>query len=342
MEITGIIPADSFGSFRKKALENIGKTVKIDGFRTGHIPEKVLVEKLGEMSILEEAAELALKDAAPDIIEKHAAKYIGRPKIAVTKLAPNNPLEFKITIAVRPTLKLPDYKKIAREELAAGKADATKNKIEITEKEIDDVIEEIRREYAHRELHKQEKVEHHDHAPEELEKLKPAVTDEFVKTVGTFTSVADFREKIKENLTREKEHRAHQVVRAKILEKLLEKTDVPAAQILVDFELDRMTNQFESDVAGMGITVDRYLEHLKKTREEIRTEWHPEAVKRAKLNLVLEDIAVAEKIEPTAEEIDTEVTRLTKQHPDISKAAAASYINHALMMEKAIAFLEKQ
>jgi trigger factor len=102
VEITGLIPLEAMTKYRAKALKDIGETANIAGFRKGHIPEKILVDKVGEISILEEAAEFALKDIAPEIIEKNVPNYVGRPRIGVTKLAPGNPLEFKISVDVFP------------------------------------------------------------------------------------------------------------------------------------------------------------------------------------------------------------------------------------------------
>ena len=53
-------------------------------------------------------------------------------------MASNIPLEFKITVAVEPEFKLPDYKKISKEIF--GKEE----KIEIIDKEIEDVLREIK------------------------------------------------------------------------------------------------------------------------------------------------------------------------------------------------------
>ena len=69
VEITGSVSTETFSTFRKKALENINNEVTVDGFRKGKIPENILLSKVGEMTILEEMAELALSKIYPEIIE---------------------------------------------------------------------------------------------------------------------------------------------------------------------------------------------------------------------------------------------------------------------------------
>ena len=115
VEITGSISEKEFSIFRKQALQNINDEVSIDGFRKGKVPENVLVSKVGDMSILEEMAELALSKAYPEIIIENKIDAIGRPEISITKLAADNPLEFKIVTTVTPEIKLADYKKLSKD-----------------------------------------------------------------------------------------------------------------------------------------------------------------------------------------------------------------------------------
>ena len=118
VEITGTVPADVFSSFRSKALQNINDQVTIDGFRKGKVPENILVSKVGEMAVLEEMAELALAKTYPQIIVAEKIDAIGQPEISITKIAAGNPLEFKAVTTVLPEIKLGDYKKIAKKEMA--------------------------------------------------------------------------------------------------------------------------------------------------------------------------------------------------------------------------------
>lgn len=337
--ITGEVTAEAAAKFRAKALRQINESANVPGFRKGHVPENVLVEKVGEAFIMEEAAEIALKEVAPEVIEKNAPDYIGRPRIEITKLAPGNPIGFKIAIAVSPTVKLPDYKKIASNAMAA-KADST----EVTDKEIDDVIEEVRKQRAHHAFHKAnaDKKDDHSHSEADVEKFKPDFTDEFVKTLGAFESVADFRAKAKENMIKEKEHRNVEKKRGAMLEKLVEETDLKLPRILVEGELDRMASQFESDIAGMGLKTEDYLKHIKKTMEELRKDWEPDAVKRAKLNVVLVEIAKKEGLSPDKELLENEVKHIMNAYKDADEVRVRAYVEHSLTLETAIRFLESQ
>ena len=116
VEITGAIPFEELEKHRAESMKRLGENISVDGFRKGHVPEKVIVEKVGEMSILNEMAEKALQASYLDILLINKIDAVTSPEITITKLAPNNPLEFKIKVAVMPEIKLPDYKKIALKE----------------------------------------------------------------------------------------------------------------------------------------------------------------------------------------------------------------------------------
>src|SRR3989338_2508347 len=113
LEIVGAITVEKMSLMRQKALNRLKESVEIAGFRKGNVPDAILVQKVGEMRILEEAAEMALSEEYPNILEEHHVDAIGRPEISITKMAPRNPLEFKIKTALMPEVSLTDYKKIA-------------------------------------------------------------------------------------------------------------------------------------------------------------------------------------------------------------------------------------
>jgi len=336
IEIVGSLAADAFESFRKKALQNINDEVTIDGFRKGKVPESTLIAKVGEMAILEEMAELALSSEYPKIVVKEKIEAIGRPEIQITKIAAGNPLEFKIITAVVPETKLGDYKKIAKEESEKSKK---KEKTEVTEKEIEDAILNIRRSRADHSGHDHEKMTPEEHA-KLVDAALPEFNDEFVKSLGNFADIADFKEKVKIMLGEEKAAKEHDKKRAAISDKLIETSTIDLPDILVDSELRRIEGQFSEDIARMGVKVEDYLKHANKTIEDLRKDWRPHAEKKAKLQLILNKIADEEKITVSLEEIETEVKHILDHYKDADKERASIYAETVLMNEKVFKFLE--
>jgi len=335
IEIVGEIPAALFEEHRSKAIENLSKNIEIPGFRKGKIPSDILIKKVGEMPVLEEMAEYALAKAYPEILIKNKIDAIGRPKISITKIAKGESLGFKIQTAVIPEVLLPDYKKIAQDISPKNK----KEKIEVSEKEIKETIENILKQRAAIKKDSQESE------PKEKEKKDPGLpelNDEFVKTLGDFKNVENFKKQIHENLQKEKETRAQQKNRVEILEAILQKTKADLPSIIVESELDKMMAQFEGDIARMGLKFDEYLKHIKKTREDLRKEWLGDAKKRAKTQLIMNKIAVDEKIEAPKDKLEKESALLLKHYKDADPINVKTYVETILLNEEIFKFLENQ
>lgn len=335
VEISASIPAEVWEENRAKALKNLNDSVTIDGFRKGMVPENILINKVGQNTINEEMAELALSKAYLDILIDNKIDAVGRPQVQITKLASGNPLEFKATTDVVPTVKLPDYKKIAEKET---KADA-KNEIKVEEKDLDEAILKIRKSRVSHEGHDHEKMTPEEHEKTILDSL-PEFNDEFVRGLGDFKDVEDFKTKVREMIGQNKRDEAREKLRIKIADALLEATTIELPEIMIESELDRTQAQFSGDIEKMGVKLEDYLKHAKKSLEEIRKEWTPHAEKKAKLQLILNAIADTEKIKPDPKEIEDEVKHIIEHYKDADRERASTYAETVLTNEKVFRMLE--
>ena len=373
VKIAGEIPFEELQKYRASALKELGKNIEIDGFRKGHVPEKVLVERIGEINLLTEMAERALAAVYSEVIKTNNIEAIGHPQIQINKIAPDNPLGFTATVAVVPEIMLPDYKKIA--------VDVNKDKEsdEVTEVDVEKQIEDImRQKIAYERLQKKAVVsgETHTHADgtvhegpdhddaadlptpkseaakkdgdEEFDPAKvklPELTDEYVKTLGQpgqFENVEDFKKKIREHLEIQKKQEVEAAHRAKLTDKIIEDSQFELPQILIDSELNQMFAQMDEDLRRANLKMDDYLSHIKKTKEDLKKEWTPAAEKRARLQLVLNEIAKVEKVEPDKELLETQVKQLKEQYKDADETRVRIYVASVLQNEAVMKLLESQ
>lgn len=302
VQITGGITLPFLVECRKDAIKHLGKHVEIAGFRSGHIPEDRLVKHVGEMRVLEEAAELALGREYPHIVEEAKISPIGRPDINIVKLAPGIPLEFKIKVAVEPEFKLPDYKKLAKEAVSEVK----EAKVEVTDKEVDDTLAEL-----------------------EKKGIKPELKEG-----------EDLKEKVKESISAQKSIQNQEKKRLAIIERLVKETEAEVPKVLIEAELAKMLAQFQGDVERMGMKWPDYLAQAKKTEDQIKGEWKDQALSRVKAEMVISKISAEEKIEPTESELEHEVAHLLEHYPDADPMRARIYIYTQLRNQKVLDFLE--
>lgn len=334
IEITGTLPAEDLERHRKKAEKKLSEKLSLPGFRKGHIPEAVLLQKVGEQVILEKMAEEALAIWYPKFITENKLDAIGRPSITLTKLAKGNPLEFKVRVAVMPEIVLGDYRKAAN-----SISEKKEEPIEVSQKEVDEVLTELRKARAKKEEKPKsdEKAEKNDgDAP------LPELDDAFAQSLGDFKDVADLTQKIKENITHEKEHKAKEKRRINIMNAIVESVKIDLPEVIIESETDRMIAELKDNIAMAGGKFEEYLQHTKKTEEEIRTELRPGAEKRSKQQLVLNKIALAENIVPDENTVKKEVDHLLDRYKDADPERARIYVETILVNEKVFELLEGQ
>ena len=337
VEILGQISAERISELREKALKKIKETIELDGFRKGNAPESLVAQKVGEMRLMEEAAEMALGEEYPNILEDHKIDAIGRPEITITKMGIGSPLEFKAKTAVMPEVKLGDYKKISKT------ANSKENKkVEVTDKEVEDVILDIRKNVGHQMMHAKAGLGEHDHNHGEMkDEDLPEVDENFLKMVGDFKNIEDFKEKIKEGIIKEKEIKEKDKKRTDMLQEIMDKSTIELPKIIIEGELDKMIAQFKDDLAQSAVPFEDYLKHIKKTVEDLRTEWHDTAVKRAKSQIILNTIAKEEKIEAKEEDIKKEMDHILSHYKDADRFRVRMYVETFMTNELVFKFLEE-
>ncbi len=332
VEIEGEISADKFESYREQSFEYLAKGIELDGFRKGTAPKALVEKHIPEMHILEEMANRAIGELYPQILTKHKIDAIGHPAVKIKKIAPKNPLVFSLETAVLPMVTLPDYNKLV--------SNITKEKVEkVTDKELDDTILEIRKMRAHNEAHGSEP---HEHAENEPEIELPELNDEFVSKLGGFKTVDEFKDKVKENLTLEKEGRAKSKTRAEIMDILATNTEIDIPDILVEYELDKFMGQMKNDISRMGLSYEEYLKHLTKTEDEMRASYRDDTVKKIKTEFILAEIGKKENIEADAEKVGEQVEGIMQAYVNMDRANVEQYVKNMLQNEAVIEFLERK
>lgn len=332
LAITGAITWEKLESYYTTTLEKMAADVEIDGFRKGKAPIEQVESQLGQMTILQEAAQRALGDAYPAIVMDKKISVIGYPQISLTKLAYGSDLEFLITTAVLPEITLGDYKK------SAAKHNGEAQEIEVTTEEVDQHIDQMRNMYAHTAA----PADDSDNAEEKTDTELPELNDEFVSKLGDFDGVDDFKEKVKEQLLAQKKNADQGKRRESIIMDIADESTFEIPEILIEAEKDKMLGAMKDDVARMGLEYSAWLEHSGKTEEEMRTEMTKDATDRARAELILKEIARVENITPNEEEMNAMIEEIKTMHPDAPEDNIRLYVENTFINEEVCKFLEQQ
>jgi len=140
VEITITVPHADYAKAEKVALEQIGKEIKVDGFRPGSIPESVIREKVDIEAIRGMTLEKVVPLSYSSAVKEHDLHVIAQPSIAVKESVKKegDNLVYTATVSVMPEVKMGDYKKIK----------VKRKDVKVSKKEVDETIDMLMARFA--------------------------------------------------------------------------------------------------------------------------------------------------------------------------------------------------
>lgn len=157
----------------------------------------------------------------------------------------------------------------------------------------------------------------------EFEEL-PELDDEFAKDVSDFDTYAEYRADMKAKIEKRNEDIASNITEEQLLDHLIASTEVDVPAPMIDREVENKIRDYEARLLQQGMSLDMYIKYTGTTLEQLKESTRPQAEKQVKLRLILEEIAKAENIEVTPEDIENEYAELAKMYEmEIDKIKAA-------------------
>lgn len=148
------------------------------------------------------------------------------------------------------------------------------------------------------------------------ELTQPKADDAFAKSVGIFKTIAELKADIKKQLTAEKQQEANRAFDNELLEKLANKSQVEVPESLIEEEIDRMEEEEKRNLVYRGQTWQEHLDAENITAEAHREKQREGATLRVKGGLVLGEVAQAEGISVTPDELELRISLLRGQYTD--------------------------
>ncbi|MBU0278627.1 trigger factor [Gemella sp. zg-1178] len=179
-------------------------------------------------------------------------------------------------------------------------------------------------------------------------KKLPELTDEFVKdlTKDLTDNVADYKVKLKEEITLEKTDSAEKAYADAVLAKVVENATIKVPAKLIDQEVEGMYSNFKSNLERQGLSVELYEQFTGKTSTAVKDEMKEEAERKIKTSFVLDEVSKVENIEVTEEDVTKEIQTLADAHSmtpeDVKKNLGTNFdIKSELIIKKTVEFLNE-
>jgi trigger factor len=108
VKLTIEVPFSELKPSLDKAYREVSKQVRIPGFRPGHVPPRVIDQRLGRGVVLEQAVNDAVPQLYGKALEDNDVRALGQPDLEITQLDDGQQLAFTAEVDVQPKFDLPD------------------------------------------------------------------------------------------------------------------------------------------------------------------------------------------------------------------------------------------
>ncbi len=292
------------GKYMDEAAKQISEVVKVSGFRPGHVPMDIVKQHVGVEAIEDRMLDLAIPRSYGEAVIKEKVQAISRPKIEIIG---RNPLKYEAVVAVYPEVSVAGYEKIS----------IKKNEIKMEEKDVDEVLDNIRKNRAkYNEVERPAKMgdkvevsfEGYDEGGALLESTKsknhPVVLGEGSLVPGFEEELVGMKagEEKKFKVTFPKDY-FHKPFQGKNVEFKAEMLKV------FDMDMPEMTPEFIEQIAGAPMSLD---EVRKNISENVRAEKVHQEKDRME-NAFLEELIGHTKVELPESLIDEEIDGMIEE-----------------------------
>ncbi|MCO4330462.1 trigger factor [Staphylococcus hyicus] len=126
------VPAEEVDKALDKAFKKVVKQINVPGFRKGKVPRPIFEQRFGVEALYQDAVDILLPKAYSNAVEEAGINPVDQPEIEVTQIEKGKEFKFDATVTVEPEVKLGDYKGLEIE----------KQNTELTDKEVEETIQQ--------------------------------------------------------------------------------------------------------------------------------------------------------------------------------------------------------
>lgn len=361
------------------AVENEKVTIK--GFRKGKAPRNVFESKFGVESLFEEAIQHVLQETYYNTVMDNNIDVVAQPHIDldINNVKRGEDFSYKVTVAVRPEIKLGEYKNLKVELLPTDVSDAEvegeiNRKLEqnaemvikesgviesgdtavfdfsgsvdgekfpggtaenyelvigsgsfipgfedqmigMKSEEEKDVVVTFPEDYQEKTLAGKEAV-FAVKIHEIKQRVVPALDEEFVKELNIegVETVEAYKDHVKNELQSSKERQNQDYLRQSVVTKATENAEFELPEEMIKDEVQRMDEGTKNQIKQYGLDFSMYLQYMGKTEEEYKSELETQAKKTLSEQFVINEIAKAEGLSASKEEIEAKYAEIVEQY----------------------------
>ncbi len=141
----------------------------------------------------------------------------------------------------------------------------------------------------------------------------PELDEDFAQTASEFDTMDELTADVRTRLERGKRLEQAASARDAVLEKLLDATDVPLPDEVVQQEIGGRREEIQQQLGFAGMTLEQYLDNEKQTVDEFEAEMEKRVRDSMAAQFILDEVAKAEEISVEQEELQEHLVRRAQQ-----------------------------
>ena len=154
----------------------------------------------------------------------------------------------------------------------------------------------------------------------------PDLNDEFASEISEFEKLDDYKKDIKKKLVEQAEAQAKNFTENKIVEKIVNNTEIDLAPQSIEAAIDDIVNNIAQNLSYRGMKLDDYLNMTGQDMKTFREGHRQSAISNLKSSLILQKIADEEKIEADDKMIEEQIEKMAKSYAMAVDKFKESYI----------------
>lgn len=142
----------------------------------------------------------------------------------------------------------------------------------------------------------------------------PVLDDEFASEVSEFDTLDEYKADLRKGLEEKKKKEAASENEDRVVEAVLANASMDIPEPMIESQVEGLVQDYARRMYSQGIAFDQYMEYTGMTKDSLKEQMRPQAVKRIETRLVLEAVAEAEKLEVTDERLEEEIQKMAEAY----------------------------
>ena len=156
------------------------------------------------------------------------------------------------------------------------------------------------------------------------ESIKPELDDEFAKDVSEFDTLDALKNDIRERFTKSREEQNERAFESSAVQLAAANMTCNVPACMIDERVDHQIEQFAYQLQSQGMKMEDYTKMIGGDLSSLRQSMRPMAEQTVRSDILLSEIARAENLEVTDEEVEEELKKLAEQYQmELDKVKAA-------------------